>query len=269
METLAHVDTLCLDKTGTLTQGKMQVEKVYYPEPRRSVAFEKLMGSFLRYSDDNNATFQALKAYFKSNTAFSPVRKIPFSSERKWSAIEFENVGTFVVGAPERLGATLPAHLQGHEQAGKRILMAGLAKDAAESDGPLPAVQKFAYIVISDPIRPNAAETLAYFRKEGVDLKLISGDNPATVSTLAKQAGFPQAERYIDMSGITRETEIEKAALSYSVFGRVSPLQKKQLVQALQKNDRSVAMTVKRRLFVSNILMLLIPAVLAIIVRTQ
>ena len=100
-----------------------------------------------------------------------------------------------------------------------------------------------ASIVISDPIRPNAAKTLAYFKKEGVDLKLISGDNPVTVSALAKQAGFPEAERYIDMSGMTEAAEIEKAALNYSVFGRVSPLQKKQLVQALQKNGHSVAMT--------------------------
>ncbi|XOQ45106.1 MAG: ATPase [Clostridium sp.] len=243
LETLAHVDTLCLDKTGTLTQGKMQVEKVYSSELWRSIPFEELMGSFLQHSDDNNATFQALKAYFESNTTFSPMRKIPFSSERKWSAMEFENAGTFVIGAPERLGGTIPPHLQKEEQAGKRILMAGLAKGTVEPDRPLPAIQEFAYIVISDPIRPNAAETLAYFQKEGVDLKLISGDNPVTVSALAKQAGFPEAERYIDMSGMTEETEIEKAALSYSVFGRVSPRQKKQLVQALQKNGHSVAMT--------------------------
>ena len=243
LETLAHVDTLCLDKTGTLTQGKMQVEKVYSPELWHSVPFEELMGSFLQYSDDNNATFQALKAYFKTNNTFSPVRKIPFSSERKWSAMEFENAGTFVIGAPERLGETIPPHLQKEERSGKRILMAGLAKGPVETDSPLPAVQEFAYIVISDPIRPNAAETLAYFQKEGVDLKLISGDNPVTVSALAKQAGFPEAGRYIDMSGITEDAEIEKAALTYSIFGRVSPLQKKQLVQALRKNGHAVAMT--------------------------
>ncbi len=243
LETLAHVDTLCLDKTGTLTQGKMQVEKVYSSELWRSIPFEEFMGSFLQHSDDNNATFQALKAHFESNTTFSPVRRIPFSSERKWSAIEFENAGTFVVGAPERLGGTIPPHLQKEERAGKRILMAGIAEGTVEPDRPLPAVQEFAYIVISDPIRPNAAETLAYFKKEGVELKLISGDNPVTVSALAKQAGFPEAERYIDMSGITEAAEIEKAAQTYSVFGRVSPRQKKQLVQALQKNGRSVAMT--------------------------
>lgn len=243
LETLAHVDTLCLDKTGTLTQGKMQVEKIYPTEPWRSIPFEELMGSFLQHSDGTNAIFQALKARFEANTTFSPVRKIPFSSERKWSAMEFENAGTFVIGAPERLGGTIPPHLQKEEQEGKRILLAGLAKGAVESNRPLPAIQEFAYMVISDPIRPNAAETLAYFQKEGVDLKLISGDNPVTVSALAKQTGFPEAERYIDMSGITEAGEIEKAALNYSVFGRVSPLQKKQLIQALQKKVHSVAMT--------------------------
>lgn len=243
LETLAHVDTLCLDKTGTLTQGNMQVEKVYPSELWCSIPFEEWMGSFLQHSDDNNATFQALKAYFKTNTTFSPIRKIPFSSERKWSAMEFENAGTFVIGAPERLGGTIPQHLQKEEQAGKRILLAGLAKEPVESTLPLPAIQELAYMVISDPIRPNAAQTLAYFQKEGVALKLISGDNPVTVSALAKQAGFPEPERYIDMSRITEEAEIEKAALSYSIFGRVSPLQKKQLVQALQKHGHSVAMT--------------------------
>lgn len=203
LETLAHVDTLCLDKTGTLTQGKMQVE----------------------------------------SDVFSPIHKIPFSSERKWSAIEFQNAGTFVIGAPERLGASVPPHLERDEQTGKRLLLAGYTKEPLDQNGPLPHIQELAYIVISDSIRPNAAETLAYFQKEGVALKLISGDNPVTVSALAKQVGFPEAERYLDMTGITEEAQIEKAAADYSIFGRVSPLQKKQLVQALQKKGHVVAMT--------------------------
>lgn len=203
LETLAHVDTLCLDKTGTLTQGKMQVE----------------------------------------SDVFSPIHKIPFSSERKWSAIEFQNAGTFVIGAPERLGASVPPHLERDEQTGKRLLLAGYTKEPLDQNGPLPHIQELAYIVISDSIRPNAAETLAYFQKEGVALKLISGDNPVTVSALAKQVGFPEAERYLDMTGITEEAQIEKAAANYSIFGRVSPLQKKQLVQALQKKGHAVAMT--------------------------
>lgn len=203
LETLAHVDTLCLDKTGTLTQGKMQVE----------------------------------------SDVFSPIHKIPFSSERKWSAIEFQNAGTFVIGAPERLGASVPPHLERDEQTGKRLLLAGYTKEPLDQNGPLPHIQELAYIVISDSIRPNAAETLAYFQKEGVALKLISGDNPVTVSSLAKQVGFPEAERYLDMTDITEEAQIEKAAANYSIFGRVSPLQKKQLVQARQKKGHAVAMT--------------------------
>lgn len=243
LETLAHVDTLCLDKTGTLTQGKMQVEKVYSAEPQGSVLFEELIGSFLQYTDDNNATFQALKAHFAASDVFSPIHKIPFSSERKWSAIEFQNAGTFVIGAPERLGAFVPPHLERDEQTGKRLLLAGYTKEPLDQNSPLPHIQELAYIVISDSIRPNAAETLAYFQKEGVALKLISGDNPVTVSALAKQVGFPEAERYLDMTGITEEAQIEKAAADYSIFGRVSPLQKKQLVQALQKKGHAVAMT--------------------------
>ena len=243
LETLAHVDTLCLDKTGTLTQGKMQVEKVYSAEPQGSVLFEELIGSFLQYTDDNNATFQALKAHFAASDVFSPIHKIPFSSERKWSAIEFQNAGTFVIGAPERLGASVPPHLERDEQTGKRLLLAGYTKEPLDQNSPLPHIQELAYIVISDSIRPNAAETLAYFQKEGVALKLISGDNPVTVSALAKQVGFPEAERYLDMTGITEEAQIEKAVANYSIFGRVSPLQKKQLVQALQKKGHAVAMT--------------------------
>ena len=243
LETLAHVDTLCLDKTGTLTQGKMQVEKVYSAEPQGSVLFEELIGSFLQYTDDNNATFQALKAHFAASDVFSPIHKIPFSSERKWSAIEFQNAGTFVIGAPERLGASVPPYLERDEQTGKRLLLAGYTKEPLDQNSPLPHIQELAYIVISDSIRPNAAETLAYFQKEGVALKLISGDNPVTVSALAKQVGFPEAERYLYMTGITEEAQIEKAAADYSIFGRVSPLQKKQLVQALQKKGHAVAMT--------------------------
>lgn len=244
LETLAHVDTLCLDKTGTLTQGKMQVEQVTVTALGRRMEFEKLMGAFLQFTDDNNATFQALNAYFEKNTAFVPGQRIPFSSERKWSAVELKNVGYFVVGAPERLGAgEWEENLQREVQAGKRVLMAGITQDAVFPEGSLPQVQVLAILVISDPIRPNAAETLSYFQKEGVALKLISGDNPVTVSALAKQAGFPTAEKYIDMCQIDDPVEIEKAALSYSVFGRVSPLQKKQIVQALQKNGHSVAMT--------------------------
>ncbi len=243
LETLAHVDTLCLDKTGTLTEGKMQVEEVELTDIGRSMPFDEIIGSFLHYTDDNNATFQALQAHFAQKESFAPVQKIPFSSDRKWSAIAFEEF-TFIIGAPERLaGPELGDHFEKELNAGKRILLAGITPEPVSPDKPLPEIHVLVSIVISDPIRPNAAETLAYFQQEGVDLKLISGDNPVTVSALAAKAGFPDADRYIDMSGVTEEADLEKAVQEYSIFGRVSPLQKKQIVQSLQKHGHSVAMT--------------------------
>lgn len=237
LETLAHVDTLCLDKTGTLTQGKMQVEKVYSAEPQGSVLFEELIGSFLQYTDDNNATFQALKAHFAASDVFSPIHKIPFSSERKWSAIEFQNAGTFVIGAPERLGASVPPYLERDEQTGKRLLLAGYTKEPLDQNGPLPHIQELAYIVISDSIRPNAAETLAYFQKEGVALKLISGDNPVTVSALAKQVGFPEAERYLDMTGITEEVKSKRPQPTILSSAASLPFRKSSWCRRCRKKD--------------------------------
>lgn len=237
LETLAHVDTLCLDKTGTLTQGKMQVEKVYSAEPQGSVLFEELIGSFLQYTDDNNATFQALKAHFAASDVFSPIHKIPFSSERKWSAIEFQNAGTFVIGAPERLGASVPPYLERDEQTGKRLLLAGYTKEPLDQNSPLPHIQELAYIVTSDSIRPNAAETLAYFQKEGVALKLISGDNPVTVSALAKQVGFPEAERYLDMTGITEEVKSKRPQPTILSSAASLPFRKSSWCRRCRKKD--------------------------------
>lgn len=244
LETLAHVDTLCLDKTGTITQGRMRVEKVLATQRGKKLAFNDLMGAFLHISKDNNATYQALKAYFPDCRRFNAVHSIPFSSERKWSAVEFANIGTLVVGAPECVAPGQGGEsLKRETCAGRRVLMAGLTKEEVRADAPLPQVECLALLVLADPIRENAVETLAYFHAQGVSLKLISGDDPLTASAVAAQAGLPDAERYIDMSNITGEEEIEKAALTHTVFGRVSPSQKKQLVQALQSDGHCVAMT--------------------------
>ena len=243
LESLAYVDTLCLDKTGTLTLGRLQVEEVHLADPAQADRFARLMGSFLACAEDSNATFQALQGYFGADGVFPPAGSVPFSSERKWSAVDFGPEGVFVVGAPERLGGVLSPGLRQAEAQGKRVLMAGLAQGPAAAGSPLPPVHPLAYIVLADQLRPSAAGTLAYFREEGVDLKLISGDNPVTAAALAAQAGFPHADRYIDMSSLTTEAEVERAAREYAVFGRVSPAQKKQLVQALQKAGRTVAMT--------------------------
>ena len=138
---------------------------------------------------------QALNQYFSPSDAYQPAQQIPFSSDRKWSAMQWETGETFVIGAPERLCTTeLPASIQSHMQSGKRILLAGITKASVDKDHPLPEIQLLAAILIVDPIRKNASAAMDYFRKEGVAVKIISGDNPVTVSAIAKQAGVPGAE---------------------------------------------------------------------------
>ncbi len=245
LETLAHVDVLCLDKTGTITKGKMQVEEEIALPGGEGAPFEQLMGSFLAHTDDNNATFQALSEFYPSSDALAPSWKIPFSSQRKWSAMGFEGGQTLVLGAPERLcpEGGLPGEVLAQMERGSRVILAGLAQGAVSAERPLPEVLPIRAIVISDAVRPNAAKTLDYFKKEGVALKVISGDNPRAVSAIALAAGLSGAERYIDMSQVESEDELAAAARQYTVFGRVSPHQKKQLVQALQKAGHRVAMT--------------------------
>ena len=242
LETLAHVDTLCLDKTGTITQGKMCVEKIVLNDFGKSVPFEDWIGCFLHNTEDTNATFQALNEYFSKNEYYIPINRIPFSSERKWSGVEFEKIGTIVIGAPERfVTKEFEEEIKEEMKEGKRVLLCGVTSESVDSHLPH-SLKVMGMIVITDPIRPNIHETLMYFKNEGVDLKLISGDNPMTVAALAKQAGFSEADNYVDMSQID-EAEIKEAAIKYAIFGRTTPLQKKKLVQALQEKGHSVAMS--------------------------
>ena len=242
LETLAHVDVLCLDKTGTITEGKMKVESVY--PLMQDIDYETVMGSFLTYSDDNNATFQALKEYFKQNDTYKPIDKVPFSSQRKWSAMKFSEEGTFVIGAPEKLtDKPLPEELANEIASGKRVLLAGFTSEEVSADKPLSNVVSCIGIVISDPVRANARKTMDYFRREGVQIKIISGDNPVTVSSIAKEAGVEDYASYIDMSRIDKDTNMDELVDKHSVFGRVSPEQKRQIVMSLKKKGHSVAMT--------------------------
>lgn len=245
LETLAHVDVLCLDKTGTITQGNMQVETVYSLWNEAEMPwFDAMIGSFLQHTDDNNATFQALAAHYEKSERFVPIEKIPFSSQRKWSAMTFAGRGTLVLGAPERLiDKPLPAEVTREIANGNRVILAGVTKEPVSANGALRGVVPLKAIVITDPIRENAKETFDYFKKEGVAIKVISGDNPATVAAIAQKAGLDGAQRYIDMSTVHTEQELVRVAAEYTVFGRVSPQQKKALVQALQRQGHGVAMT--------------------------
>ena len=244
LETLAHVDILCLDKTGTITEGRMKVERVVPLSEEQIVPFEPLIGSFLQHTDDNNATFQALSAAFPVSDHYFPVSKVAFSSQRKWSAVTFEGFGTLVLGAPERLmDCPLPAELIEAVSGGARVIVAGFTAEPVSANEPLPPITPLQAILLSDPVRENAVSTLAYFKNEGVQIKVISGDNPAAVSAIAARAGLEGAEAFIDMSSVDSEEALTEAARTCTVFGRVSPAQKKQLVKAMQAEGHSVAMT--------------------------
>lgn len=247
LETLAHVDTLCLDKTGTITEGKMYVSNFYITDKTSMpVTAEQAICCFVGAMEDNNATFTALKEHFTADYTYKPIHRTSFSSERKWSAVTFENMGTIVVGAPEVIlaqdASPLPTKAVEAQKSGKRIVCLGYTSELIEN-GTLYDVNLIAAIELSEPIRRNAGETLAFFTQEGVDIKIISGDNPLTVSNIAKQAGLANYDSYIDMSKVQSEEDITDAAVKYSVFGRVTPNQKSQLVKALQASGRTVAMT--------------------------
>lgn len=243
LETLAHVDTLCLDKTGTITNGCMSVEEVLsltdeYPD------IATMIGSFLAYSDDNNATNQALREYYPENMQYKMIRQIPFSSLRKWSAVELDTVGTMIMGAPERLlQGKLPKAIQSAMEQGNRVIVVGISKDEVKKEEQLNNIQPLLAIILSDTIRNNAKETLAYFKQEGIHIKVISGDHAITVSAVAKKAGLENYASYIDMSTIDEQTDFLMLVNTYAVFGRVTPIQKKLLVEALQQQGHCVAMT--------------------------
>lgn len=245
IETLAHVDTLCLDKTGTITEGKMSIQRVEALHPVYENAISEIMGTYLAESSDNNITMRALRDYFAVSNRYDVTEKLAFSSDRKWGAMEFPELGVIYVGAPERLVAEeqLPESLLSAQANGYRVLMLGLAPNQRLTDDAPHGVEPLALFEIDDPIRKNAKQTLAYLHNEGVDLKVISGDNPFTVSNIARRAGLPNYDSYIDFSKLTEESEVRNAVHEYSVFGRVSPQQKKILVNELKESGRTVAMT--------------------------
>lgn len=245
IETLAHVDTLCLDKTGTITEGKMKVQNVTILNEKYKAAFPQIIGSYLAESTDNNITMQAIRDRFELSNRYGAKKSIGFSSERKWGAIDFNEIGTVALGAPERLVTekNLPNEVFEAQEHGYRVLMLAISKEGLLDEESLPVLEPLAVFQIDDPIRQNANETLAYLRAEGVDLKVISGDNPVTVSNIARRAGLVGYESYVDLSTKQTEAEVRQAVHEYTVFGRVSPQQKRTIVRELKDNNHVVAMT--------------------------
>ena len=304
IETLARVDTLCLDKTGTITEGTMCVEKVEaydsnwreaelaesileedeagFPENEISeeedgfgerAAEEKaeeevseknlpelsesekesekeisrIMGNLMAVLKDQNATADALRKYFPAKKDMTPTNVIPFSSDRKYSGASFKEQGTYLMGAaqflfPEGNDALVEKCSEYAEQGFRVLVLAHSPNESTGTELPLGLVPE-ALLILTDVIRKEAPDTLRFFDSQGVDLKVISGDDPVTVSSIAKRAGLKNAEQYVDATTITTQEEMDEAVANYSVFGRVTPQQKKAMVLSLKKQGHTVAMT--------------------------
>ncbi len=245
VEHLARVDVLCLDKTGTITEGSMEVTQLEALDD--GFDCEGALNALSAALCDPNATLAAIKRKYCAGTSLVCAGTVPFSSARKWSAAVFEGAGAFVIGAPsfvlpaEKYAEVKPL-CENYSAKGMRVLVLAHS-EAAPADSGLPAdISAKALVVLSDKIRETAPQTLEYFKKQGVMLKVISGDDPVTVSNVAKKAGLCGAESYVDAAQLTEE-ELAEAAEKYTVFGRVTPYQKLALIKALKAGGHKVAMT--------------------------
>ena len=321
IETLARVDTLCLDKTGTITEGTMCVEAVEsYPpvydeisgeaagnktesgeskndrtessdlvevsaaseisaasaaeaiakedgssilspqeesesspekrsqeDPEKIREIEHIMGNLLSVLKDQNATADALRARFKGSQDMELDHVIPFSSDRKYSGAAFKDTGTYLMGAVQFLfpegNPELAEYCSGFAKEGLRVLVVAHSENVNEGTEIPAGLEPIGLLLLTDVIRQEAPDTLAYFESQGVDLKVISGDDPVTVSAIARRAGLKNAEQYVDATTITTQEQMDEAVATYSVFGRVTPQQKQAMVKSLQAQKHTVAMT--------------------------
>ena len=251
IEMLARVNVLCLDKTGTITDGTMTVEETVEIKNDSTKTVKQIIGNMMRALDDNNMTSIALREKYGSAKGMKVTATVPFSSDRKFSAVSFEGDGTYFLGAPEFVlpngSVKVDKLVQKYAEQGYRVLV--LANSASQilmqdsGEPKLPSVRRpVALIVIEDKVRPDAPETIKWFRENNVEVKVISGDNPITVSEIARKVGIDDADRYISLEGMS-DDQVAEAANNYTVFGRVTPDQKAILVKAMRKVKKTVAMT--------------------------
>ncbi|MDT2596685.1 HAD-IC family P-type ATPase [Enterococcus dongliensis] len=244
IETLARVDVICLDKTGTITDGTLKFETALMENISDS-RFDAIMGALMQHLNDQNATAQALRKAFPASGDWQAEKVVPFSSARKWSGVTFKEQGSFVIGAPEFIFKTLPSKMrdkiQPYLEDGQRVLVLVESPETLTEEF-VYEPQLLATLIISDNLRENARETFGYFAKQDVQLKVISGDHPLTVSKIAQNAGIENAEMFIDMSTLSEPIDYDALVAQTTVFGRVTPKQKQFLIRALKVNH-TVCMT--------------------------
>ena len=244
IENLARVNVLCLDKTGTITEGKMTVEDIVDFDKCENL--REILGEFCGATEDENSTINSIKEKVGEKSEWKVSHVIPFSSLRKYSGVVFEGKGAVILGAKEFLNIAPNREVDGYIQtlsdAGKRVVVVALSKEYSKEYELPQNLEAVGLIVMGDRVRTNANETLKYFYEQGVDVKIISGDNAKTVSNIALQAGVKGAERYIDASEIKTDEQMQEAVLRYNVFGRVTPEQKKLMIEKLKKAGKTVAM---------------------------
>lgn len=249
IETLARVDVLCVDKTGTITENTMKVQKLIktdeYDEKEKG-GLSLLVGDFAAAMTNDNITMAALKEYFTKASGKKVLSKTGFSSATKYSSVTFED-GAYVLGAPEFVLKEkyddYAEEITEYASTGFRVLAFGIYDGEVDGKPLTHGILPFGFVLLANPIREAAKETFEYFVEQGVEVKVISGDNPVTVSNVAKQAGIKNADRYVDASEFEDEQSMRKALLNNTVFGRVTPSQKRKFVRILKEAGHTVAMT--------------------------
>ena len=249
IETLAHVDVLCVDKTGTITEPEMEVTDIYPLESSRFTYedIENILAAFYYGEEPDNETARAMAAQFVRESNWHAVKRIAFSSATKYSGADFGEKGRYVIGAPEFVMGTRYEQIRETAEPwsarGCRVLL--LASYETEFDARLESelVTPIALIYLTNLIRPDAPKTFRYFAEQGVSIRVISGDNPLTVSEVATRAGIENADRYVDSTTLVSDRDYGDAVRKYTVFGRVTPEQKRKLIRAFQTQGHTVAMT--------------------------
>lgn len=249
IETLARVDVLCVDKTGTVTENKMTVEDVVplCPERFEESDIRLIMADYVAAMRADNDTMAALRRYFTGEVKQPAVKAVPFTSAKKFGGVSFHEDETYLLGAPDVLlgerGGKYAKQIETYSAKGCRVLLLGLYDGDPEDERPEAGLMPIALILLSNKIREEAPETFKYFAAQGVAIKVISGDNALAVSEVAKRAGIRGAENYVDARTLETDEDIAEAVERYTVFGRVTPDQKRRFVRALKAAGHTVAMT--------------------------